>query len=329
MVASAVDDAATANPPRREGLALLLADGTRKSHSVLENSAFVIAFFRGLATTDSYAQLLCGLYHVYDAMEEALDASSCAAVRALDFPELRRRESLEADMAFFFGAEWRDARDARPSTAAVAYAAHIRKVAAGPAPELLIGHVYSRCIGDLMIASLASKSLQLKRDAEDGDGLAFYEFKQIDDTKSFISRWYSKLNELDLSAVQKEAIVQEANVVFGLHTALSNEIEGYAASDAFAVAESETSWLRAHFDSAMAWAREPHGLPDSAIAWLREPHGLPPAAVGALVAATAVPPVAVAAAATASDPPTVAVAIATTAAAGVAAAAAAAVDAAP
>ena len=127
--------------PRSEGLALQLDDGTRKSHSVAESTAFVTGFFKGLATEKSFARLLCGLYVVYDAMEEALDARLCDATDALDFPELRRRASLEADMAFFFGPNWRESPDARPSPAARKYAKRVREVAAGDTPELLLGHL--------------------------------------------------------------------------------------------------------------------------------------------------------------------------------------------
>jgi hypothetical protein len=42
---------------RGSGLALALDDGTRKSHSVAENTAFVTGFFRGIATKQSFGQL--------------------------------------------------------------------------------------------------------------------------------------------------------------------------------------------------------------------------------------------------------------------------------
>ena len=43
--------------PRKEGLALMLDDGTRKSHSMAENTAFVSGFFKGIATKESFANL--------------------------------------------------------------------------------------------------------------------------------------------------------------------------------------------------------------------------------------------------------------------------------
>eukprot|EP00976_Prorocentrum_cordatum_P106355 1194431-Prorocentrum_minimum.AAC.7 len=58
---------------RKSGLALMLDDGTRKSHSVAENTAFVTGFFKGIAERDSFSRLVAGLYFVYEAMESAFD----------------------------------------------------------------------------------------------------------------------------------------------------------------------------------------------------------------------------------------------------------------
>ena len=61
---------------RSTGLALELDDGTRKSHSVAENTAFVTGFFKGIATKQSFARLVAGLYFVYDAMEDSFDTTA-------------------------------------------------------------------------------------------------------------------------------------------------------------------------------------------------------------------------------------------------------------
>ena len=61
--------------PRLSGLALALDEGTRKSHSIAENTAFVTGFFKGLSTKESYGALLTSLYYVYTAMENSFDAT--------------------------------------------------------------------------------------------------------------------------------------------------------------------------------------------------------------------------------------------------------------
>lgn len=93
----------TLDNPRQTGMALMLDDGTRKSHSMAENTQFVTGFFKGLANRNSYRLLMTTLYYVYKAQEEAMDNTNEARVQILDYPELRRLESLKKDMEFFYG----------------------------------------------------------------------------------------------------------------------------------------------------------------------------------------------------------------------------------
>ena len=62
---------ATVDNPCQSGLALMLDDGTRKSHSMVQNTQFLTGFFKGLANRDSYWSLITSLYFVYLSMEEA------------------------------------------------------------------------------------------------------------------------------------------------------------------------------------------------------------------------------------------------------------------
>ena len=229
--------AATDVNPRTFGLALELDDGTRKVHSVAENTQFVAGFFKGLGQRESFAQLTTSFYFVYEAMERALDTLDCPTLNALDFPELRRLPGLERDMAFYYGADWRS--KIKPSPATRKYVAQIEKVASGNEPELLVGHLYSRYLGDLfggqMMSGMALKTLG---DAvgDGAGGLAFYEFDAIPDSKAFITDWYTALNALDLSEEQRERIVDEANVVFRLNIEVFNELEGSALGSALRLA---------------------------------------------------------------------------------------------
>jgi heme oxygenase len=226
---SSTDDAqatlVTENP-RKVGLALQLDDGTRKSHSVAENTAFVTGFFKGLSTRESYKILLTSLYFVYKAMEEAFDDADEDLVQKLDYSALRRLDSLTQDMEFFYGPNWQGT--VQPSKAAQKYVDRIKNVANGNEPRLLIAHQYTRYLGDLfggqMMGSMASKSLDL----ETGKGTAFYTFDKIDDKTEFITEWYTKLNELDLSDQEKEDIVDEANLAFALNIEVFEELEGSA-----------------------------------------------------------------------------------------------------
>jgi len=208
---------------RLSGLSLMLDDGTRKSHSIAESTQFVTGFFKGLGDRKSFSELVTSLYFIYDAMETAFDALEDGPVKQLDFPELRRLPALQEDMEFFHGPQWRES--IKPSPATIRYCDQIRRVAAED-PYLLIGHQYSRYVGDLfggqMMGGMAVKSLGL----QEGAGTAFYVFKDIKNTKAFIQKWYSTLNDLDLSEEHKKSIVDEANIVFRLNIDVFEELGG-------------------------------------------------------------------------------------------------------
>lgn len=218
---------------RATGLALALDDGTRKSHSVAENTAFVTGFFRGIATKSAFSQLVASLYFVYEAMEAAFDASEDPSVRALDYASLRRVPALEEDMTYYFGSSWRST--VQPSPATQEYAGRVREVAEKE-PYLLIAHMYTRYLGDLfggqMMGGMARRSLSL----DDERGTSFYTFGEIPQTKPFIEEWYQVLNELELSAEQKQMIVDEANLVFALNIKVFDELEGNPVSAMWALA---------------------------------------------------------------------------------------------
>lgn len=226
--------------PRKSGLALMLDDGTRKSHSMAENTQFVTGFFKGLGDRASFSQLVVTLYFVYEAMEEAFTNTADERVRRLDYPELRRKASIEEDLAFFYGPGWRE--QIEPSPAANRYCARIREVAADR-PELLIAHQYTRYLGDLfggqMMGGMAENSLGL----EAGQGTSFYRFCQIEDTKAFITEWYRELNQLDLSSEVKDAIVDEANLVFRLNIDILEELDGSPFTAAWQLF---ASWIRSN-----------------------------------------------------------------------------------
>jgi len=188
-----------------------------------ENTAFVSGFFKGIATQSAFANLVTSLYLVYQAMENEFENASDASVKALDCTELRRVNSLEKDMEFFYGPEWSSI--IAPSAATKKYVDRIQEIGKSE-PELLIAHQYTRYLGDLfggqMMGGMASKSLGL----EPGQGTSFYQFDDIADTKAFIDEWYTKLNKLGLTNKQKEAIVDEANLVFALNIEILEELEG-------------------------------------------------------------------------------------------------------
>lgn len=230
-----------ANNPRLTGLAFELDDGTRKSHSMAQNGAFVQGFFKGISAPESYINLLTSLYYVYKAMEvDVLDnvsssmsssnsnnSSPSYMINKIDDKSLRRMNGLEQDMEYFYGPDWKNTMS-KPTKATQDYVARIREIDNDSSKQyLFIAHQYTRYLGDLfggqMMGGMASRSMELP---SDGSGIQFFTFNSIKSTKEFIDEWYTKLNSLELTSQERQNIVDEANLVFDLNIGIFEELEG-------------------------------------------------------------------------------------------------------
>jgi heme oxygenase (biliverdin-producing, ferredoxin) len=205
-------------------LALQLREGTKKAHTMAENTGFVTCFLKGVVDKVSYRKLVADLFFVYSAMEEEIGKLSAhPVVGPISFSQLNRRPSLEQDLAFYFGADWRSQIKATPG--AKAYVARIHQIA-NEAPELLVGHHYTRYIGDLsggqILKSIAQKAMSLGQH----DGLRFYEFDTIEDEKSFKTNYRAVLDNLPIDQPTADCIVVEANEAFNCNMVMFQELEG-------------------------------------------------------------------------------------------------------
>ena len=205
-------------------LATQLREGTRKSHTMAENTGFVSCFLKGVVDKASYRTLVADLFFVYSAMEEEIGRlREHPVLGPIAFPQLNRREALEQDLAFYFGANWRHQIQATPS--AVAYVQRIRQVAA-EAPELLVGHHYTRYLGDLSGGQILKTIAQKAMNLGEQDGLNFYAFHAIDDEKAFKATYRASLDNLPIDQATADRIVAEANEAFHLNMAMFQELEG-------------------------------------------------------------------------------------------------------
>ena len=200
-----------------------IKEGTKKSHSAAENTAFVKSFLRGVISKESYRTLVSDLYFVYSALEEDFRIfKNDPVLGALYLPELERVTALETDLRYYYGPIWRSI--VKPSEACQRYVDRIHEVAKTE-PELLIGHHYTRYLGDLsggqILKGIAQKALNLK-----DEGLSFYEFGKIDDAKIYKTKYRSILDELPLTESQQNSIITEANYAFRLNMYMFDTLEG-------------------------------------------------------------------------------------------------------
>ena len=89
-------------------LATQLREGTSKSHSMAENVSFVKSFLGGVIDKSSYRKLVSNLYFVYSSMEEAMEKNKDhICIKPIYFPELNRLKSLEKDLEYYYGDNWK------------------------------------------------------------------------------------------------------------------------------------------------------------------------------------------------------------------------------
>jgi len=205
-------------------LAAQLREGTKKAHTMAENTGFVSCFLKGVVDKASYRKLVADLYFVYSAMEEEVGKlKDHPVVGPVAMDQLNRREALEQDLAYYFGETWKD--QIQPSPSASSYVDRIHEIAKD-SPELLVGHHYTRYMGDLsggqILKNIAQKAMNMNGD----DGLRFYVFDDIADEKAFKTTYRSTMDELPIDQATADRIVGEANKAFHLNMNMFKELEG-------------------------------------------------------------------------------------------------------
>jgi heme oxygenase len=139
------------------------------------------------------------------------------------FPELNRKHTLEQDLAYYYGYNWRE--QVKLSAAGAAYVNRIREISATE-PELLIAHSYTRYLGDLSGGQILKNIAQTAMNLTEGKGTAFYEFADITDEKAFKAQYRQNLDAMPIDDITGDRIVEEANSAFAINMKMFQELEG-------------------------------------------------------------------------------------------------------
>ena len=124
-----------------------LKEGTKKSHTMAENTSFVASFLRGVVDESKYRQLIANFYFIYHALESEINIhKDNPFIGPMRLNGLARHDALVEDCIYFYGDDWQDT--IRPTEQTQRYISRIHEVAKNN-PELLIGHHYTRYMGDL------------------------------------------------------------------------------------------------------------------------------------------------------------------------------------
>uniref|UniRef100_A0A3P9J379 Heme oxygenase n=1 Tax=Oryzias latipes TaxID=8090 RepID=A0A3P9J379_ORYLA len=197
---------------------------TKESHVRAENTELMLSFQRGQVTLPQYKLLLCSLYEIYKALEEELSRNSNqAGVAPIYFPsELARLESIEKDLEYFYGTNWRE-QIVVPS-ATKRYCHRLRQIGK-EYPEFLVAHAYTRYLGDLsggqVLGRIAQKSMGLKS----SEGLSFFAFPGVSSPNLFKQLYRSRMNSVELTEEQRNGVLEEAVRAFEFNIQVFDDIQ--------------------------------------------------------------------------------------------------------
>ena len=205
-------------------LAAELKTGTKRSHTAAENTKFVGSFLRGVVSEQNYRTLIKDFYFVYSALEEEMERlEDDEFLKPIYFKELNRLNFLKWDLRYYYGPNWM--MEVKPSEACIQYTERIHEVAEKD-PYLLVGHHYTRYLGDLsggqILRNIAEKALDLPK----GEGLHFYDFPKIDDKKAFKTKYREGLDKVTTDTSKINDIIAEANYAFRLNMYMFDELSG-------------------------------------------------------------------------------------------------------
>ncbi|MGF1540416.1 MAG: heme oxygenase (biliverdin-producing) [Pleurocapsa sp.] len=207
-------------------LASQLREGTKHSHTMAENTAYMKCFLKGIVEKEPFRKLLANLYFVYSTLEtELLRHRDHPVVGLIYFPELNRKASLEKDLAFYYGNNWQ--AEIAPSEAGKIYVARIQEIS-NSEPALLVAHSYVRYMGDLSggqaLKNIVRSALSLPPD----EGTNFHQFDafpSVEARRGFKGRYRDALNSLPVDNELIEKIVAEANAAFALNRDVMHALE--------------------------------------------------------------------------------------------------------
>ena len=192
--------------PAPDGLVGRLREATGAAHTAAERTAFVKHLFKGTLPREGYVGLIRALHPVYVALEAAMGEHKDDAVVGMVYdPALNRAESLEQDLEFFGGKDWKSIPVVK---AASDYAAHLTSLGKSM-PRGLVAHAYVRYLGDLSGGQMMGRSVAKTYEAGEA-GTNFYSFKNVADVNGRKNTYRAALTALPLTPKEQDDVVGEA-----------------------------------------------------------------------------------------------------------------------
>lgn len=191
---------------------------TRKLHTEAEGSGVIRELLRGQSDVHGHALYLRNLLPAYQNLEQAMKRPDIRArFGGLTDSAVYRSPSILADLSQVQGQDWRATLPVLPVSRQ--YAEHIERVAHNE-PVALLGHIYTRYLGDLnggqILDRVLARTLRLPVEARN-----FYRFPCIADLPAFTSAYLQKIADFAVDDDSAEKIASEAVAGFEYNIRLS------------------------------------------------------------------------------------------------------------
>jgi heme oxygenase len=199
-------------------LSTAMRTGSQLEHEAAESSVFMAELLAGRINEAGYATYLLRLRQVYGALESVPDLmGDDRFVAAVHDENLARLAAIDADLEVWASGALLQAH----SAAASAYTDRV--LDAREWGGLYAAHHYTRYLGDLSGGQAIGRILDREFDLG-GRGIAFYDFAAIPKPKPYKDAYRARLDELGATPEEKQRIVEEVKVAFGLNQALFTEL---------------------------------------------------------------------------------------------------------
>lgn len=198
----------------------VIRESSWDDHEDSEKSTFMEDIMRGIATKQDYIDLVIQHYFMYVALEDvSAQLKGHPIFDALHPVDLVRLGTLEADLEFLVGADWRDKIEPVPATEE--YVARIREVGAKQWIPGIIAHHYTRYLGDLSGGQIISRRVS-KQHGFTAEGVEFYNFETLGDLNEFKTSYREGLDRLgaSLDEAEQARMIAEIGKAYAFNTAV-------------------------------------------------------------------------------------------------------------
>eukprot|EP00794_Sanderia_malayensis_P008899 gene8899-9850_t len=208
-----------------------------KKHREASSSHFIRELLKGRVDQKIYQQYIASLYFIYVALEDEAEKHADHPVfKQIHCPEdLAKVDLIKKDLEYYFGEDWEDKISI--SEATQNYVDRLHEVAEID-PFLLVAHHYIRYVGDLSGAQVVKKvAIKTYKLPESGDGVRYYEFKNIANFMKYKDEYRAKLDAMKVGCKNADRLVEEATMAYNLNVHLFQELDQLAGFEAEIVHE--------------------------------------------------------------------------------------------